>query len=84
MGIDNVGLGADFIPQVWRILPALTPADSLLPDGVPIDPALDALEGPEDYPRFVELLRERGYEGERLAAILGGNWLRLFRESLPP
>ena len=83
MGIDNVGLGADFIAQVWRMLPSRAPADSLLPDGVPMDASLDGVEGPEDYPRLVELLRERGYEGDRLAAILGGNWLRLLREALP-
>ena len=83
MGIDNVGLGADFIAQVWRMLPSSAPADSLLPDGVPMDASLDGFEGPEDYPRLVELLRERGYEGDRLTAILGGNWLRLLREALP-
>lgn len=65
------------------MLPARAPADSLLPDGVPMDASLDGLEGPVDYPRLVELLRARGYEGERLAAILGGNWLRLLREALP-
>jgi microsomal dipeptidase-like Zn-dependent dipeptidase len=48
-----------------------------------MDASLEGLEGPEHYPRLVDLLRERGYEGERLAAILGGNWLRLLREALP-
>jgi membrane dipeptidase len=83
MGIDHVGLGADFIAQVWRALPMRTPPDSLLPDGMPMDASLDGFEGPEHYPRLVELLRQRGYEGQRLAAILGGNWLRLFRATLP-
>jgi membrane dipeptidase len=84
MGIDKVGFGADFIAQVWRTLPTRAPADSLLPDGVPMDASLNGFEGPEHYPRLVELLRERGYEGDRLAAILGDNWLRLLREALPP
>jgi len=83
MGIENVGLGADFIAQVWRALPTQAAPDSLLPEGMAMDASLEGLEGPEDYPLLVQLLRKRGYEGERLVAILGGNWLRLLRESLP-
>jgi membrane dipeptidase len=83
MGEGHVGLGADFIAQVWRAIPSEAAPDSLLPDGLAMDAALGGLEGPEDYPLLVELLRKRGYEGERLEGILGGNWMRLLRESLP-
>jgi microsomal dipeptidase-like Zn-dependent dipeptidase len=47
------------------------------------DAAIDDLEGPEGFPNLVEALRRRGYDGERLDAILGGNLLRLFRRTLP-
>lgn len=87
MGIEHVGLGADFIRQVFRALPPITPADSLLPQGMSMDAAIEdgsgPVAGPEDYPRFVEALQRRGYTGERLDAVLGGNFLRLFRQALP-
>jgi membrane dipeptidase len=83
MGIEHVGLGGDFIRQVWRALPMRAAPDSLLPGEMPMDAAIEGLAGPEDYPTLVEALRGRGYEGERLEAILGGNMFRLLRSSLP-
>jgi microsomal dipeptidase-like Zn-dependent dipeptidase len=50
---------------------------------MPLDASLDGLAGPADYPNLVAALRARGYEGDRLAAILGGNFVRLFRSALP-
>lgn len=83
MGIDHVGLGGDFIRQVFRAMIAHTQPDSLLPSGMAMDAAIDNIAGPEDYPAFVAALRDRGYTGERLDAVLGGNFRRLFREALP-
>ena len=83
MGIEHLGLGGDFIRQVWRALPMRAAPDSLLPDGMPMDAAIEGLAGPEEYANLVEALRRRGYEGQRLKAILGGNLLRLFRQALP-
>lgn len=62
MGIDHVGLGADFI--------APTGPPSLLED----------FNVPGHYAALVEALERRGYEGERLEAILSENWLRVLRE----
>jgi membrane dipeptidase len=86
MGITYVGLGADFIDQA-------TPTDH----GHGLDDApnaetvarrkarlaLEGFAGPEDYPALVSALRERGYDGERLDAILSANWLRVLRAALP-
>jgi membrane dipeptidase len=85
MGIDHVGLGGDFIRQVARsgAVRVPTAAQALLPHGMTIESALGGLAGPEDYPNLVEVLERRGYGGDALAAILGGNFLRLFREALP-
>lgn len=83
MGIEHVGLGGDFIRQVWRAVPAPTPPDALLPQGMPMDAAIEDLVGPENYPSLVAAMRRRGYDGERLDAILGQNFLRLFRRALP-
>jgi microsomal dipeptidase-like Zn-dependent dipeptidase len=44
---------------------------------------LAGLTGPDDYPALVAALRGRGYAGERLEAIMNGNWLRILRAALP-
>ena len=80
MGIEQVGLGADFIDQV-------VPISHLLdPDATPELKSAEVLEGftaPDDYPALLAALRERGYDGDRLDAILSANWLRVLRETLP-
>ncbi len=83
MGIAHVGLGGDFIRQVMRSGAVRVPSDALLPEGMALDATIEGLEGPQDYPALVEGLRARGYEGERLEAILRGNWLGLFSRALP-
>lgn len=83
MGIAHVGLGGDFIRQVFRATSVHTPPDSLLPHGMPMDAAIDDIAGPEDYPAFVAALRARGYTGARLDAVLSGNFLRVFQRALP-
>ncbi len=67
MGSEHVGLGADFVDQ-------LTHENSQF--------ALDGFAGPEDFPALVTALRDRGYEGPRLEAIVSGNWLRILRGAL--
>ena len=83
VGIEHVGLGADFIRQVNRATGNEPIKGGLMPPGMAPDAAVDGLEGPEGYPRLVEALRNRGYDGDHLDAILGGNLLRLFRRGLP-
>ena len=86
MGIEHVGLGCDFIDQV---------ADSEREHGKTFEGmmadaeeagrgrfGLEGFTGPEHYPALVETLRARGYEGERLDAILRGNFLRVLRSAL--
>jgi membrane dipeptidase len=82
LGIEHVGLGADFIRQVNRATGGEPIVGGLLPPGMASDAAIEGLEGPEGYPNLVAALRGRGYDGERLDAILGGNLLRLFRHGL--
>jgi membrane dipeptidase len=72
MGIEHVGLGADFVDQ-------LGPGEE-----AKAGLAVEAFTGPEDFPASVTALRARGYDGERLEAITSGNWLRILREALPP
>jgi membrane dipeptidase len=83
MGIEHVGFGSDFTQQVVRAVGWEGPPDALLPNGMSADAAIEGLAGPEDFPSLIDGLRRRGYEGERLGALAGGNLLRLFRDSLP-
>lgn len=86
IGVEHVAVGADFIAQVFdsgatRVSPR---EQLLLPPGRQPGEPLEGLRGPAEYPRLVEALRARGYDGERLEAILRGNLVRLLRRALPP
>ena len=48
-------------------------------DGVPQLP--DGFRGAQDFPLIAGELERRGYAGADLAAILGGNWLRLLESA---
>lgn len=84
MGIEHVGLGADFVDQA-------TPTDELGTDEAPQSEiaqaksrfSLDGLTGPEDFPALVTALGARGYDAKRLEAITSANWLRILRQALP-
>jgi membrane dipeptidase len=71
MGIDHVGLGADFVDQVGPDRAAKSRF------------ALDGFAGPEQFPSLIAALAGRGYDGRRLEAITSGNWLRILRQTLP-
>lgn len=77
MGTDHVGLGGDFLRQIARAFGEIE-----VIDGMPLDAALDELEGPQDYPALVTALQARGYQGDDLAAILGGNVVRVLRDAV--
>jgi membrane dipeptidase len=83
MGIEHVGLGSDFTQQLVRALNWVEPPDALLPAGMHTDAAIVDLAGPEDFPNLVEALERRGYAGGRARAVLGENFLRVFRQALP-
>ncbi len=70
MGVEHVGLGADFVDQI-------------VPSEAKSQFTLDGFAGPEDFPSLLTALQERGYEGRQLEAITSGNWLRILREALP-
>lgn len=87
MGIEHVGIGADFVDQVGPTKQGLSPdevSQSELAQLAKTRFALDGFAGPEKFPSLVTALRRRGYDGQRLEAIMSGNWLRILREALPP
>ena len=83
MGIEHVGLGADFMAQIVAsgAEPAFQ-ATSLMPDGMSCGAAVPGLSGPADYPALVRVMEARGYTGNALEAVLSGNLLRLFARAL--
>jgi membrane dipeptidase len=85
MGIEHVGLGADFVDQVGPT--ELGPDDAIpqseLTQTVKSELTLDGFTGPEDFPSLVTALRARGYDGPRVEAILSENWLRILRGAFP-
>jgi membrane dipeptidase len=74
IGIEHVGLGADFVDQVVSL--------GQSPDGKS-GLGLDGFTRPDEYPALVTALQKRGYDGDRLHAIMSANWLRVLRETLP-
>ena len=87
MGVEHVGLGADFVDQViaaeiaaGKELAEATKEAMQVGGGTL---AIRELQGPADYPRFLAGLRERGYDGEALDAILHRNFLRVLAAALP-
>lgn len=84
MGIEHVALGGDFFRQIARAgAPSPVGGDGVIPADMSDEDAVEGLAGPEDYPNLVATLRRRGYEGDRLAAILGGNLSGFLERSLP-
>ena len=61
-------LGSDFTRQLHRAVGPGRP-DPLLPPGE-LERAVEGLAGPQDYPALADALRRRGWEGDRLRAIL--------------
>lgn len=88
-GIDHVGLAADFAvqgleatgatrenwyePRLTRFKPSYK---------VQWPPWIPELDSPDRYRHVTRLLTKRGFSAVAIEKILGGNWLRYFRETL--
>lgn len=86
-GIDHVGVAADFaiqglkangatrenwyVPRLTRFKPSYQ---------VKWPPWIPELDTPDRYRHVVKVLDKRGYSTADIEKILGGNWLRYFRE----
>lgn len=84
-GIDHVGIGTDWpMSEVMASLVYLRDVLSLQMGFLPGDgPAEETVEGLTEYRQFINFARgmvARGYGEEDIKKLLGGNWLRVFRE----
>ncbi len=88
VGIDHVGVGTDFTQDqpddFWRYIGSQqgTKFPSTFTDVIENWDVFypDDLNTPDDMPALAPALLRRGYSTEEVAKVLGGNWMRLFRQ----
>ncbi|MGN6523571.1 MAG: dipeptidase [Actinomycetes bacterium] len=79
-GIDHVGLGPDFVKEVYEQL--TPPIASTEFEGMSGTVTIPGLETPAGLPLVTEELLRRGWPEDDIRKVLGGNWLRVFRAEL--
>jgi membrane dipeptidase len=77
-GIDHVGLGPDFIEEYAME----TYVGDLVLEGVSLKQTIPGLGGPRGLPLVTDALVSRGVPENQIRAILGENWLRVFRSEI--
>ena len=91
VGDDHVGLGLDYywiqaaftgIEEATELYEEFVTAGKWRPESYPPPPIHypDGIETPRDLRNLTRRLLERGYSEETTKKILGGNWVRVFRE----
>jgi membrane dipeptidase len=78
VGIEHVGIGTDFVFANTELEAELAASRGSFPSGWGYDGPIDFLP-PEELPRVVDLLVLRGYSAADIAAVVGGNFLRIAR-----
>jgi membrane dipeptidase len=76
-GIDHVGLGPDFVKEVYEQL--TPPAASADFEGMSGTVTIPGLETPAGLPLVTDELLRRGWPEADIRKVLGENWLRVFR-----
>ena len=79
-GIEHVGLGPDFVKEYFDEVFPLKP--DLKIEGLDAGQTIEGLVTAADLPNLTEELVERGFSESEIKGILGGNFLRVFREVL--
>jgi membrane dipeptidase len=84
VGIDHVGLGPDHLEFELEIN-LWAPAPGWLEGvfyGTKDTYYIQNLNKITEFPLFTEVLVKRGYSDEDIKKVLGGNWLRIYRQVL--
>jgi membrane dipeptidase len=80
-GVDAVGLGSDFVKEC--VEDGTRPCDRPVTfAGTDAEVYVPGLEGPAGFPDVTSALLRRGFAGDDVAKILGGNVARLFAAEL--
>lgn len=79
VGPEHVGIGLDYVIDKQELIDYITNN----PEVFPADKMADflAFAEPEQIPEFTELLFQKGYSEQVISGILGGNFLRVARET---
>jgi len=86
MGVDKIGIGTDALPSQFPKVLADASDRAVLTMGFKKEHKIDTgavLQGFEDFRKWPNVTRglvSRGYTDEEIKGILGGNFLRIFRE----
>ena len=78
VGIDHVGIGADYIREYFDEVYATY--EDIRVEGEDVRATVEGLESPAGMPRVIDALTQRGFTTEDLRKVLGENLLRVFRE----
>jgi len=81
-GIDHVGLGPDFVHEVFSELVPPWCEDLAAMAEFDVRATIPGLEGPRGMPLVTRALVERGMAKEDIRKVLGGNVMRVFRAEL--
>ena len=84
-GEDHVGVGTDFTQDQDLAFFDWLRRDKgtgrvVVPGAARVPPAPKGLETLADYPVLSAAMLRRGWSARRVEKVMGGNWLRLFRE----
>ena len=79
VGIDHIGIGADFLDGRLRDVARTAYRESGL-DAAAVDAWIPGCDAVEELPKFTAVLLERGFSRDDIAKILGHNFLRVFKQ----
>lgn len=77
VGIDHVGIGADFIREYVDEAFATYP---VIHSGIDLRDTVEGLEGVEQMPVLTARLEQRGFQQGEVRRVMGENFLRVFRQ----
>lgn len=77
-GVEHVGIGPDFVKEYFDEVFPLKP--DLKIEGLDAGQTIEGLVTSADLPNLTRELVERGFSEADVISILGGNFLRVFRE----
>jgi membrane dipeptidase len=83
VGIEHVGIGLDFVHDRQEVDEVVAANPQLFPPHLGYARGIEMMP-PEQLPAVAVALRERGLDAAALAAVLGGNWMRIARQVWKP
>ncbi|MCE2490376.1 MAG: dipeptidase [Anaerolineae bacterium] len=79
VGIEHFGIGADFLEGTLREVSVQALVESSIGPDM-LHNWIEDCQSADQMPVFVAELLQRGFSRDELAALLGGNWMRVFDE----